>query len=70
MRRKKEERKEKGNEKRTKQTNGNAINTPHKAPPRIERYIEPGIEKAWRLVRKEVSDDDQQQKGRRSTHKR
>jgi hypothetical protein len=31
---------------RTKQTSGNAIMTPHSAPPRMERYIEPGMEKA------------------------
>ena len=32
-----------------KQANGRARATPHTAPPKIERYIEPGREKAWRL---------------------
>lgn len=36
---------------RTKQTSGRATRTPKSAPPSIERYIEPGIEKAWRLRR-------------------
>lgn len=30
----------------TKQTRGRAIKTPHRAPPRIERYMDPGTENA------------------------
>jgi len=34
---------------RTKHTSGSAISTPHSAPPRIDRYMDPGTEKVWRL---------------------